>query len=257
MLPVSPTAVGPTISLDLDVDDVEMENYEVCYPCSPPRGVTPELFGVAPAGLSRAPSRPAGVTEPGRAAGGGQAAGTHQSRHRAPPVLPLQPREPPVRADPVSEPGGNRGGRGLMGGWKRGLALTPASLPQVRRVLQRLRGPAASPRPALQPRVPRQVCRQMVKGTCRGGPCSAEHRVPPAPCSPLSSLLALAGEPHVPHLPGGRVGGAAGGGLRPAGAVPHNSLEDEDVGPGAGAAARCQGLTVRLPPLPKASPRMW
>lgn len=30
MLPVSPTAVGPTISLDLDVDDVEMENYEVC-----------------------------------------------------------------------------------------------------------------------------------------------------------------------------------------------------------------------------------
>lgn len=29
MLPVSPTAVGPTISLDLDVDDVEMENYEV------------------------------------------------------------------------------------------------------------------------------------------------------------------------------------------------------------------------------------
>lgn len=31
MLPVSPTAVGPTISLDLDVDDVEMENYEVCW----------------------------------------------------------------------------------------------------------------------------------------------------------------------------------------------------------------------------------
>lgn len=29
MLPMSPTAVGPTISLDLDVDDVEMENYEV------------------------------------------------------------------------------------------------------------------------------------------------------------------------------------------------------------------------------------
>lgn len=29
MLPVPPTAVGPTISLDLDVDDVEMENYEV------------------------------------------------------------------------------------------------------------------------------------------------------------------------------------------------------------------------------------
>ena len=30
MLPVPPTAVGPAISLDLDVDDVEMENYEVC-----------------------------------------------------------------------------------------------------------------------------------------------------------------------------------------------------------------------------------
>lgn len=29
MLPMSPTAMGPTISLDLDVDDVEMENYEV------------------------------------------------------------------------------------------------------------------------------------------------------------------------------------------------------------------------------------
>ncbi|KAL4691631.1 hypothetical protein H8957_003253 [Semnopithecus entellus] len=28
MLPMSPTAMGPTISLDLDVDDVEMENYE-------------------------------------------------------------------------------------------------------------------------------------------------------------------------------------------------------------------------------------
>lgn len=35
MLPVSPTAVGPTISLDLDVDDVEMENYEVGWPPSP------------------------------------------------------------------------------------------------------------------------------------------------------------------------------------------------------------------------------
>lgn len=29
VLPVPPTAVGPAISLDLDVDDVEMENYEV------------------------------------------------------------------------------------------------------------------------------------------------------------------------------------------------------------------------------------
>lgn len=35
MLPVSPTAVGPTISLDLDVDDVEMENYEVSQLCFP------------------------------------------------------------------------------------------------------------------------------------------------------------------------------------------------------------------------------
>lgn len=38
MLPVPPTAVGPAISLDLDVDDVEMENYEVraglCTVCS-------------------------------------------------------------------------------------------------------------------------------------------------------------------------------------------------------------------------------
>lgn len=32
MLPVPPTAVGPAISLDLDVDDVEMENYEVRGP---------------------------------------------------------------------------------------------------------------------------------------------------------------------------------------------------------------------------------
>lgn len=28
VLPMSPTTVGPTISLDLDVDHVEMENYE-------------------------------------------------------------------------------------------------------------------------------------------------------------------------------------------------------------------------------------
>lgn len=31
MLPMSPTAVGPTISLDLDVDDMELENYEVLW----------------------------------------------------------------------------------------------------------------------------------------------------------------------------------------------------------------------------------
>lgn len=29
VLPVQPTAVGPTISLELDVDDGEVENYEV------------------------------------------------------------------------------------------------------------------------------------------------------------------------------------------------------------------------------------
>lgn len=52
-------------------------------------------------------------------------------------------------------------------------------------------------------------------------------------------LSVPAGKPHVPDLPGGRVRGAAGCGLRQAGAVPHNSLEDEDAGPGVGAAARC------------------
>ncbi|TNN40737.1 RING finger protein 44 [Liparis tanakae] len=34
MLPVPPTAVGPAISLDLDVDDVEMENYEASVSCA-------------------------------------------------------------------------------------------------------------------------------------------------------------------------------------------------------------------------------
>lgn len=34
MLPMSPAAMGPTISLDLDVDDVEMENYEVWGACA-------------------------------------------------------------------------------------------------------------------------------------------------------------------------------------------------------------------------------
>lgn len=31
VLPVQPTAVGPAISLELDVDDGEVENYEVIY----------------------------------------------------------------------------------------------------------------------------------------------------------------------------------------------------------------------------------
>lgn len=62
------------------------------------------------------------------------------------------------------------------------------------------------------------------------GGSSGCHVVPlTCPC-----LWLPAGEPHVPDLPGGRVGGAAGGGLRLAGAVPHNSLEDEDAGPGRG-----------------------
>ncbi|XP_055783834.1 RING finger protein 44-like isoform X2 [Salvelinus fontinalis] len=46
MLPVSPTAVGPAISLDLDGDDVEMENYEALLNLAErlgeakPRGIT-------------------------------------------------------------------------------------------------------------------------------------------------------------------------------------------------------------------------
>lgn len=43
MLPVPPTAVGPAISLDLDVDDVEMENYEVSVVVG--RGVPPLFTG--------------------------------------------------------------------------------------------------------------------------------------------------------------------------------------------------------------------
>lgn len=38
----------------------------------------------------------------------------------------------------------------------------------------------------------------------------------------------------MPDLPGGRLGGAAGGRLRLAGAEPHNSLEDKDAGLGRG-----------------------
>lgn len=53
-------------------------------------------------------------------------------------------------------------------------------------------------------------------------------------CRSLARVWLPAGKPHVPDLPGGRVGGAAGGGLRLAGAVPHNSLEDKDAGLGRG-----------------------
>ncbi|XP_060053173.1 RING finger protein 44 isoform X2 [Erinaceus europaeus] len=48
MLPMSPTAVGPTISLDLDVDDVEMENYEALL------NLAERLGDAKPRGLTRA-----------------------------------------------------------------------------------------------------------------------------------------------------------------------------------------------------------
>ncbi|XP_058023198.1 RING finger protein 44 isoform X1 [Pantherophis guttatus] len=48
MLPVSPTAVGPTISLDLDVDDVEMENYEALL------NLAERLGEAKPRGLTKA-----------------------------------------------------------------------------------------------------------------------------------------------------------------------------------------------------------
>uniref|UniRef100_G3SW33 Ring finger protein 44 n=1 Tax=Loxodonta africana TaxID=9785 RepID=G3SW33_LOXAF len=48
MLPMSPTAVGPTISLDLDVDDVEMENYEALL------NLAERLGDAKPRGLTKA-----------------------------------------------------------------------------------------------------------------------------------------------------------------------------------------------------------
>uniref|UniRef100_A0A8C8RYH1 Ring finger protein 44 n=1 Tax=Pelusios castaneus TaxID=367368 RepID=A0A8C8RYH1_9SAUR len=48
MLPVSPTAVGPTLSLDLDVDDVEMENYEALL------NLAERLGEAKPRGLTKA-----------------------------------------------------------------------------------------------------------------------------------------------------------------------------------------------------------
>lgn len=48
MLPVPPTAVGPAISLDLDVDDVEMENYEALL------NLAERLGEAKPRGLSKA-----------------------------------------------------------------------------------------------------------------------------------------------------------------------------------------------------------
>lgn len=100
MLPMSPTAVGPTISLDLDVDDVELENYEV------PRNSVLGGRGLGDLQLRPLLTPPsclyAGPPEPGGAAGRCQAARPHQSRHRAASSLPLQPRQPPVGADAVS-----------------------------------------------------------------------------------------------------------------------------------------------------------
>ncbi|CAJ0948134.1 unnamed protein product [Ranitomeya imitator] len=48
MLPVSPTSVGPSISLDLDVDDVEMENYEALL------NLAERLGEAKPRGLTKA-----------------------------------------------------------------------------------------------------------------------------------------------------------------------------------------------------------
>ncbi|NP_001139498.1 RING finger protein 44 isoform 2 [Mus musculus] len=48
MLPMSPTTVGPTISLDLDVDDVEMENYEALL------NLAERLGDAKPRGLTKA-----------------------------------------------------------------------------------------------------------------------------------------------------------------------------------------------------------
>ena len=67
MLPMSPTAMGPTISLDLDVDDVEMENYEVPWSPVLGSGGLGDLQPWPPLTLPSCP-RP-GSPESGRAAG--------------------------------------------------------------------------------------------------------------------------------------------------------------------------------------------
>lgn len=121
-----PTAVGPAISLDLDVDDVEMENYEVsgtfCIAC------IILLVAVAPHrslyySLS-ADSRPAvdvdictsegsstfqqadvtglcsfafaGIAESGGEVGRSETTWTYKGRHRTTSVLQIQHRESPV-----------------------------------------------------------------------------------------------------------------------------------------------------------------
>ncbi|XP_012871433.1 PREDICTED: RING finger protein 44 [Dipodomys ordii] len=48
MLPMSPTAMGPTISLDLEVDDMEMENYEALL------NLAERLGDAKPRGLTKA-----------------------------------------------------------------------------------------------------------------------------------------------------------------------------------------------------------
>ena len=100
MLPMSPTAMGPTISLDLDVDDVEMENYEVPWSPVLGSGGLGDLQPWPPLTLPSCP-RP-GSPESGRAAGRRQTPWPHQSGHRAASIIPLSPGQSPVGADAVS-----------------------------------------------------------------------------------------------------------------------------------------------------------
>lgn len=86
----------------------------------------------------------------------------------------------------------------------------------------------------------RDVARCRVLPALGGGVGGALGAASAVGCPLTCPCLSLpVGKPHVPYLPGRRVGGAAGGGLRLAGTVLRNLLEDEDAGPGAGAAARC------------------
>ena len=100
MLPMSPTAMGPTISLDLDVDDVEMENYEVPWSPVLGSGGLGDLQPWPPLTLPSCP-RP-GSPESGRAAGRRQTPWPHPSGHRAASIVPLSPGQSPVGADAVS-----------------------------------------------------------------------------------------------------------------------------------------------------------